>query len=123
MPLAGSYFFLKRKDGMTPNELTPFAIFKPVSTTLPSQKPDAPMNINTKTGELLIATLGRYTSKTEKIIFFKTRAGSLVSSYYVSTFNSIKEGDGLMLSNSCDSDQVLDADQVAKCKTFIRNHS
>ncbi len=81
------------------------------------------MNINTEAGELLIATLGRYTSKTEKIIFFKTRAGSLVSSYYVSTFNSIKEGDGLMLSNSCDPDQVLDADQVAKCKTFIRNHS
>ena len=85
--------------------------------------PNAPMNINTETGELLIASLGRYTSKTEKIIFFKTRAGSLVSSYYVSTFNSIKEGDGLMLSNSCDPDQVLDADQVAKCKNFIRNHS
>jgi len=84
---------------------------------------DAPMNINTKSGELLIVTLGRYTSKTEKIIFFKTRAGSLVSSYYVRTFNSIKEGDGLMLSNSCDPDQAIDADQVAKCKTFIRNHS
>ena len=77
------------------------------------------MNINTKAGGFLIASLGRYTSKTEKIIFFKTRGGSLVSSYYVSTFNSIKEGDGLMLSNSCDPDQALDADQVAKCKTFI----
>ena len=84
---------------------------------------DAPMKINTEAGELLIATLGRYTSKTEKIIFFKNRAGSLVSSYYVSTFNSIKEGDGLMLSDSCDPDQAIDADQVAKCKTFIRNHS
>jgi hypothetical protein len=81
------------------------------------------MNINTKTGELLIASLGRYTSKTEKIIFFKTRAGSLVSSYYVSTFNSIKDGDGLMLSSSCDPDQAIDAGQVAKCKNFIRNHS
>jgi hypothetical protein len=81
------------------------------------------MNINTKTGELLIATLGRYTSKTEKIIFFKTRAGFLVSSYYVSTFNSIKEGDGLMLSNEYGRDQAIDSDQVAKCKTFIRNHS
>ena len=47
----------------------------------------------------------------------------MVSSYYISTFNSIKEGDGLMLSNSCDPDQAIDADQVAKCKTFIRNHS
>jgi len=85
--------------------------------------PNALMNINTKSGEFLIASLGRYTSKTEKIIFFKTRAGSLVSSYYVSTFNSIKEGDGLMLSNSCDPDQVIDGDEVAKCKNFIRNHS
>jgi hypothetical protein len=81
------------------------------------------MNINTKDGGFLIASLGRYTSKTEKIIFFKTRGGSLVSSYYVSTFNLIKEGDGLMLSNSCDPDQVIDGDEVAKCKTFIRNHS
>ena len=89
----------------------------------PHLSPDAPMNINTKAGGFLIASLGRYTSKTEKIIFFKTRGGSLVSSYYVSTFNSIKEGDGLMLSNSCDPDQVIDADQVAKCKNFIRNHS
>ena len=77
------------------------------------------MNINTKDGGFLIASLGRYTSKTEKIIFFKTRAGSLVSSYYVSTFNSIKEGDGLMLSNSCDPDQVIDGDEVAKCKTLF----
>ena len=81
------------------------------------------MNVNTKSGGFLIASLGRYTSKTEKIIFFRTRAGSLVSSYYISTFNSIKEGDGLMLSNEWGRDQSLDADQVAKCKTFIRNHS
>jgi len=81
------------------------------------------MNIHTQDGGFLIASLGRYTSKTEKIIFFKTRAGSLVSSYYVSTFNSIKEGDGLMLSNSYDPDQIIDGDEVAKCKTFIRNHS
>ncbi len=81
------------------------------------------MNVNTESGGFLIPSLGRYTSKTEKIIFFKTRAGSLVSSYYISTFNAIKEGVGLMLSNSCDPDQVIDADQVAKCKTFIRNHS
>ena len=84
---------------------------------------DAPMNINTQDGGFLIASLGRYTSKTEKIIFFKTRAGSLASRYYVSTFNLIKEGDGLMLSNSCDPDQVIDGDEVAKCKNFIRNHS
>ena len=90
---------------------------------LPHLFPNAPMNINTKSGGFLIASLGRYTSKTEKIIFFKTRAGSLVSSYYVSTFNLIKEGDGLMLSNSCDPDQVIDGNEVAKCKTFIRNHS
>ena len=81
------------------------------------------MNIVTNDGEILIASLGRYTSKTEKIIFFKNRSGSLVSSYYISTFNSIKDGDGLMLSNSCYPDCVIDDEEVTKCKNFIRNHS
>ena len=84
---------------------------------------NVPMKVVTNDGEILIVSLGHYTSKTEKIIFFKNRAGTLISSYYISTFNLAKDGDGLILSDPCDPDCIIDDEEVIKCKNFIRNHS
>lgn len=81
------------------------------------------MKVVTNDGEILIVGVGRYTSKFEKIIFFKNRAGTLIRSYYISTFNSIEDGHGLNLSDSCDPDCIIDDEEVTECKNYIRNHS
>ena len=78
------------------------------------------MRLKTREGVALAVTVRWHDHEPEGIIFFRYDNQILCSSYYLSTFQAIPDGEGLTLDGGVYDRKTLSALQVRSCKRFIQ---
>lgn len=78
------------------------------------------MRLKTREGVALAVTVRWHDHEPEGIIFFRYDNQVLCSSYYLSTFQGIPDGEGLTLDGGVYDRKTLSALQVKSCQRFIQ---
>ena len=77
------------------------------------------MKLKTREGSTLLVSVRWHDHEPDGVISFRYRNAMLCSSYYIGTFQSIPEGDGLTLNGAYLEKQTLSPSMVQSCKRFI----